>query len=276
VYFRQNFFSKFPKLNYLILSGNFILKNEDICVFYHYPKQLSYNRPPITLTSQTTTPSDICAQNYIFAINQYDCGAVQLPNLCSTTDECKTLANQIKSCNLASFENNCSNTSDIVNQSIPFSYQKSCLSALVNAWLTDGPSPTFAPCSSNDSNPINIGAVIGAIIGLIATIIILCITFYCIYRYRQNNNIYINSEDKYRKNSSTNSQYTDVSVATSKSSGQPLFPQNDKGIVVAPLYNVSQSSSMYSAPAASKYQPSAPRPSTITETGHLYEEVLNT
>ncbi|CAF1420620.1 unnamed protein product, partial [Didymodactylos carnosus] len=72
--FPSEFFSKFPKLNYLILSGNFILKTEDICAFYHYPSQKVYNRLPITL-EQTTGPNDQCAKNYIDAINRYDCTA---------------------------------------------------------------------------------------------------------------------------------------------------------------------------------------------------------
>ncbi|CAF0826317.1 unnamed protein product [Didymodactylos carnosus] len=263
VVFPSAFFNNFLRLKHLYLSGSYILKEEDICAFYYYPLKSN-------ITLNTSSKKDPCAQTYIDAINYWNC-AESVP--CESPYACKQYANRANSCSLISAENQCSTFS---NRTPVFTFQSSCLKSRIDQWLAYDFS-LIIPTPDHETFPLSIGAIIGLIIGLIVAIAILCIILYCIYRYRQNKNIYIKSEDKYRRKSNTNSQHSSISLTTSKSSGQPLFSQHPNHVTAPALYNVSQPpSSIYHSSTTSTSQPLTSRASISTQATHLYEEVLNT
>ncbi|CAF1142094.1 unnamed protein product [Didymodactylos carnosus] len=264
--FPAGFFSRFYNLKTLTLGGTYRLTNKNICAFCRYPQPPG--GPIIVFNSANMPQSDTCVQMYVDAISESD--DCDLP--CGTESSCETYAEKSNSCDFNDVEEKCNVIRPDSSHSESFTYKDSCLSKRIDAMgdNDDDPSISPSPPKSDQPNSINVGAVVGAIVGLTVSVIVLCITIFCVHRYRQKNKMYIHSEDKYRRKSNADSYTTQVSVATSKSTGEPLFSENKNAVVAPPLYNVSQTPS-------SLYLPSAPpRSSVSTQATHFYEEVLNT
>jgi hypothetical protein len=274
------FINKFQAINQVTFQGTFDLEKQDICIFVGMIRQLQAINPILILNSpqQGSNNWDNCANTYITAINQDSINNI----ICepdNTLQDCERWAEATEECNLIPYENACGQIERYGNN---FFYNNSYLYHFFIQELrlnNETTYPSKPPISKEDT--INIGAIIGAICGLLVAIIILAVTIFLIYRYRQNEakkNMYSTPEAKYKPSAFDS---THVSIATSKTSQssryaleQSFFPPmhpNDE--IAPPLYTAPSESvrslSTYHAPSA----PPAPRYSVSTQATHLYETV---
>jgi len=274
--FPSKFFNTIDPLHRVTLIGTFALQQQDICIFAGI-NILGDAIPPIVVLTSSQNPQNWsnCAATYIQAINTMTGASVQCPPD-NTCDDCAQWAQQTNQCSLISYENACPGIT--ITNVKPFYYNSSYLNYFFqnHLWLNP-PYPTPPPASNGDS--MNIGAIIGAVCGLIIAIIILGITIFFIRRYRQNDattNIRSKPEEKYISPSSGS---TNVSIATSKTSQSSRYalqksffpPMQPHDEVAPPLYTATSdaggSRSAYQLPTA----PPAPRDSISTHTTHVYE-----
>lgn len=279
--FSKYYFNQIASIQNLVLQGSFELEKSDICIFTGITIQPKPFLTQVTLISSSmNTPGDWnpCADTYIKAINQQSINNVFCPPN-NTPQDCEQWYNETTACDLVGYENSCGGT--LPNIQKPFYFQNSSLYIFFEKHLWAN--QTTAPSSTSNGDSLNIGAIIGAVCGLVAAVIILGITIMCIYRYRQNNstkNIFSTKEGKYISSLSHDS--TNISIATSKSSKTsryaleksffPAMQPNDE--IAPPLYTAPSESvrsvSAYNLPSA----PPGPRDSISTHaTQHVYETV---
>ncbi|CAF3385226.1 unnamed protein product [Rotaria socialis] len=272
--FASKFFNKFHRISQVKLKGGFTLEKKHICIFYRMNIQVPTVLPIVDLNNgQLAVGNDPCADIYITAINQRTTNNVQC-SPSNTCDDCKQWAKQAALCGLISYENNCAGDTSVVGNGNPFTYNGSYL-----YYFFQNISCATSPTVTGTSDSVNIGAIVGAVCGLLIALMILAITVFCIYRSRQRDsakNLSSLQEKKYKLSSSDS---THVSIATSKSSKSsryvleksffPPIQSNDE--IAPPLYTTPSESVGY----LSNYQmppvPSAPRASVSTHTTHLYE-----
>lgn len=272
------FFSNFQVLRKITLQGTFTLEKNHICTFLGTNIQKTPPGPNILLNSTQIDMDDWdnCALTYVIAINTFTTSNVECPPK-NTCQDCERWANATDQCDLISYENAC--TIQPEETSNGFTYNSSYLYLFFQSreWLTN---PTKYP-SSIPEEPINIGAIIGAVCGLIAAMIILAITIFCTRRYRQKDGMkYIPSAPQPQYKPSAD-DLTHVSIATSKTSKssryaleKSFFPQLQPTDEIAPPLYTSPSESVgsvsaYNLPSA----PPAHRDSVSTHATHVYETV---
>jgi len=272
------FFNNFDAITRVILKGTFNLKKSDICIFVGINIQSSSNYPPVILDCPTCSLNDWddCATTYILAIDTSSTSGVICPPD-NTYADCQRWANSAAQCDLVAYENSCGYVQTYANN---FFYNNSFLYKFFtqSLWL-NGTGNQTGPSISKESS-INIGAIIGAVCGLLVAITILTVTIYFIYQRRQKNSTkYLSSTPAEKYKPSANDQ-THISIATSKSSKssryaleQSFFPAmqpNDE--IAPPLYTApSESVGSVSAYTLSPSAPPAPRDSVSTHATHLYE-----
>jgi hypothetical protein len=280
--FASEYFNLFDAIQTLILQGSFDLDEDDLCIFTGITLQPGPNPTKVILNSSKMSSNDWnqCANTYIIAINEDSINdIVCLPD--NTCQDCQRWANETNQCDLITQENNCG---VIVNTNNPFTYKNSYLYQFFqnSLWL-NGTRYTTAP-PPPPVGTINIGAIIGAVCGLIAAIIILGFTVFCFYRHRQTDTnkqtkqTFLSPAEKYK---SAADDSTHLSIATSKTSHSsryvlqksffpPLQPNDE---IAPPLYTAPSeavaSLSPYTLPSA----PPASRDSVSTHATHIYETV---
>ncbi|CAF2521064.1 unnamed protein product [Rotaria sp. Silwood2] len=274
--FPSKFFNKLNAIEQIKLQGTFELDKEDICIFTRINIQQNPKSPIIDLDNGDGSKDNICTKIYIAAINQRTIKDIKCPPK-NTYDDCERWANAAQKCDFVSYENQC--TGSTMNPGNIFFYNESYLYIFFNNrfWLNRPTNTTESTIRKDDS--INLGAIIGALCGLVIAIIILGTTIFCIYRSRQKKsakNTLSTQGEKYKPSSSDSPR---VSIATSKSSKSsryaleksffPPIQPNDE--IAPPLYTAPSESvgsvSTYRVPPV----PSAPRESVVTHTTHLYE-----
>jgi len=275
--FSVKYFDSFDGLQNLVLQGSFELEKADLCIFTGITIQPPAEPTKVTLSSSKNPSSDWneCADTYIAAINQYSTNNVD----CSqegTYQDCQEWANATEQCDLISYENNCGGV--IVNPNNPFTYNNSYLYLFFQRQLwVNVTSSTRPPIPQGNS--INIGAIIGALCGLLIAIIVLGLTIFCIYRNRQKDATKYMFSTPGEKYGPSSHDPTHLSIATSKTSQSsryamqnsffpPLQPNDE---IAPPLYTAPSvaggSVSPYNLPSA----PPAPRDSISTHATHVYE-----
>ncbi|CAF2147865.1 unnamed protein product [Rotaria magnacalcarata] len=276
--FASKFFNKLQRISQVKLTGGFQLEKKHICIFYRMNIQIPSTLPIVYLNNgQEAAENDPCANIYIKAINQRTTNNVQCPQA-NTCDDCRQWAKQAASCDLISYENNCAGDTSVVVNGNPFMYNGSYLYYFFQN-ISCATSPT--PIGTSDS--VNIGAIVGAVCGLLIALMILGITVFCVYRSRQRNSTKSLSPLREEKYKSSSSDSTHVSIATSKSSKSsryvleksffPPIQSNDE--IAPPLYTAPSESVGYLSNYRKSPVPSAPRASVSTHTTHLYETVYN-
>ena len=154
-------------------------------------------------------------QYIIKAINVDSINDIECPHG-NTLNDCQWWADETYQCNLITQENNCSGS--FLNHNKPFTFNNSYLYQFFQN-ISCLNVTTYPPGSSTPiEDTINIGAIVGAVCGLIVAIIILGLTVFCFYRHRQKDakkKIYLSPTEKYK---SASDDPTHLSIATSKTS----------------------------------------------------------
>ncbi len=275
--FSMKYFNQFDAIQNLILQGSFELEQPDLCIFTGIPIQRPADPTKVTLSSSENPSADWneCADTYIKAINQYSTNNVICPGR-NTNEDCQDWANETEQCDLISYENNCGGV--LVNPRNAFTYNNSYLYLFFQRLLwVNVTSSTRPPIPQGNS--INIGAIIGALCGLLIAIIVLGLTIFCIYRNRQKDATKYMFSTPGEKYAPSSHDPTHLSIATSKTSQSsryamqnsffpPLQPNDE---IAPPLYTAPSvaggSVSPYNLPSA----PPAPRDSISTHATHVYE-----
>lgn len=280
--FSPRFFSKLQAISQITLSGSFSVRKKDICIFYLINIQ-PYPKVPIIILDNGAESSkdDTCTDIYVEAINQRTMETIKCPGK-NTCDDCRKWAQTVQNCSLISTENSCSGTTNTITGGNHFSYNGSYLYYFFqNNSCTNQQNQSGSSTKGGDS--VNIGAIIGALCGLLVAIVILGATIFFVCRSRRNrstDNAGSNSEKKYKLSSSDPEH---LSIATSKSSKSsryqlqksffPAIQPNDE--IAPPLYTAPSesvaSASNYGVPP----RPSAPRASVSTHATHVYETLDN-
>lgn len=275
--FPPGFFNEFHATDRTTLRGNFGLEKSAICIFFGINRQRSNGNSILNLESSVPSPSNNwnnCADTYVKAINYDSINNIQCPppNSC---EACQKWASDTEKCDLISYQNQCKVS--LTNPGNMFFYNGSYLYHFFQkkSWLN---STTYGPSISKQDS-INIGAIIGALCGLLVAAVILALTIYFIRRNRrkhQSENISAPRIEQYKPSAHDN---THVSIATSKSSQSSryalehsFFPVvQPKDEIAPPLYTAPSESvgatSDYNAPSA----PPARRDSVSTRATHVYE-----
>jgi hypothetical protein len=276
--FPSRFFSTLDFILQVTLEGTFGLSKTDICAFVGINLQPNRRSPLVKLTStnMNTNDWDNCADTYIKAINQITTDNVYCPPT-DSCDDCDRWANQTAQCDLVTYENACPGT--ILSYGNNFRYNNSYLYLFFQqrAWLNQTIYPTRAPVTKQD--PVNIGAIVGAVCGLVIAMIILATTVYCIYRYRHKNISNPNISAPQAKYAPSSDDAAHLSIATSKTSQssryqlqKSFFPIQPNDEIAPPLYTA-PSESVGSVSAYNKLPsaPPGPRDSISTHATHVYE-----
>ncbi|CAF0715956.1 unnamed protein product [Adineta steineri] len=279
--FPSKFFNSLDALVQTTLQGTFSLEKNHICIFAGFPIPARPVSPLLTLSSSENPGDwDRCADTYIKAINQRSIENVQCPNE-NTCQDCANWSQYSQQCNFTKLENQCEDNTRTTNN--PFYYSNSYLYSFFQncSWLDRPTCSAVTP--SSQPNSMNIGAIIGAVCGLIVAIAILGITIFYIYQSRRKQaakNLESTSKEK-----PGHSAYdsTNVSVATSKTSQSsryalqhsffPPIQPNDE--IAPPLYTAPSESIAPTSPYNFPPVPSAPRDSISTHATHVYETVDN-
>ena len=278
--FPPGFFNAFHAIHQTTLQGSFELDRSAICIFIGINRQSDAGNEILILNSTISRPSsdwDNCTDTYVKAINYKSISDVKCPGRDSCED-CERWAKETEECNLVTQENKCSNST--WNGGKNFRYNNSYLYHFFQnkSWLI---TPSRTPATPKPDS-INIGAIVGAVCGLLVAAIILAITVYCIYRKRQRHsseNVSAPRIEKYKPSAHDN---THLSIATSKSSQTsryaleksffPIVQSTDE--IAPPLYMAPSESgattSAYNAPSAPP-APSTRRDSVSTRATHVYE-----
>ena len=274
--FPSGFFNGFTGINQLTLRGSFELEKSAICIFVAINKQERNFNTNVTLDSPFSRSSDDwnnCADTYVKAINYESMKNIECPSP-NSYEACQKWASDTEKCNLISYENSCSVKSE--RPSNNFFYNGSSLYYFFQRklWLN---STAYPSIPKQDS--INIGAIIGAVCGLVVAAIILGLTIYCIRRNRRKHRSENVAAPQIQQYKPSSHDKTHVSIATSKSSESSryalehsFFPVvQSKDEIAPPLYTAPSESvgahSTYNGPSA----PPAPRDSISTRATHVYE-----
>ncbi|CAF4748301.1 unnamed protein product [Rotaria sp. Silwood1] len=278
--FPSKFFNKLHAIEQVTLQGTFELEKQDICVFTRINIQQNPKNPIIQLNNEDKSEDNICANIYITAINQRTIEGIKCPPN-DTFDDCERWANAEQRCKLVSYESECLGETN--NPGNIFSYDKSYLYDFFQNRSWSYRSSTTTTSSITQPGSVNMGAIIGALCGLVIAMLILGTTIFCIYRSRQRDSAkktLSTEEEKYKPSSD---DITHVSIATSKSSKSSRYaleksffpPMQPNDEIAPPLYTAPSES----VGSVSNYRrqpvPSAPRESVLTNTTHFYETVDN-
>ena len=286
--FRSRSFNRLDAIERVVLQGTFNLTKEDLCIFVGINIQQVITPPIIQLNSTCRLNDwDPCAVTYIEAINAQPLEVNQCPEN-RMYNNCVEWAKVAEQCNLTYYEDQCSNN-PVNYTSNHFSYNGSKLQQIFETFLSTTQTslttsitqinPTTSSIPEDDS--MNIGVIIGVVCGLIAAIIILATTVFCIYRYHQNES---NTEFPFVLNETIRGSASDlahISIATSKTSKpsryvaeKPFSPINTTiNEVVPPLYTPPSESADIVSPYIKPSAPPAHRDSISTRTTHVYEAV---
>jgi hypothetical protein len=276
--FPSRFFSTLDAIQQVTLQGAFGLEKSDICAFVGINIQ-PYPKPQIVILNSpevNTNNWDQCADTYIRAINQQTTDPVYCPPD-GTEEDCGQWCEETAQCNLVSYENACPGT--IISNLNNFRYNNSYLFLFFqqHGWLNQTMATT-QPTISQPS-PLNIGAIVGAVCGLVIAIIILGTTVYCIYRNRHKDLPKTMFSTPHGKYTPSGDDSTHLSIATSKTSKSSRYelqksffpPMQPHDEIAPPLYSAPSESvgsiSAYKSPSA----PPAPRDSVSTHATHIYE-----
>lgn len=274
--FRDVFFNNFHALKQVTLQGNFVVDKAAIRIFVGINKGLTAEYPIVTLDT-TQTPWNTCTWMYITGINIKSISDVP----CASDPTCQTCQrwyDDTVSCDLITYEKS---YISLITEKLTenYYYYNSTLYYYFQSLSCLNLQSTQPPPAKES---VHIGAIIGALCGLIVAAIILGLTVYFICRKRNQYPSENEPSAPQFKKIRSSSDPSNVSIATSKTSKSsryaleksffPAIQPNDE--IAPPLYTAPSesvaSTSNYRLPSA----PAAPRDSISTHaTTHFYETV---